>query len=446
MFSASIVIPNPGLRPMTDSTTRMAILTAGGPAPGINSVINAATLEALNLGWEVLGVRNGFAGLLEDDMQPLGVDDVTWVHYEPGSMLGMSRTHPAQHGDLRPVLETLKQRQIDLLVTIGGDGTASGAAAISHAMGDDLRVVHVPKTIDNDLPLPSGVPTFGFTTARHLGVELVQNLMKDARSCQRWYAVVAMGRQAGHLALGIGKAAGANITIIPEEFSEQRVSLDHYTDLVDGSVLKGLALGRRWGVAILAEGLVHRLDPEELKHFSAIKRDSQGRIRLSNLELGVLVSEKLNKRLARRGIDMQFNEIKLGYELRCARPVPFDIEYTRDLGYAATRFLAEGGTDAMVIVDQGQRSILTFDDMHDPTTGQTSVRLVDVNSESYLVARRYMQRLTPGDFDDSKQLHRLAALAEMTPEQFVDHYGYLVADEPDEFTWRSSMQGALPPS
>ncbi len=431
---------------MTDTSTRMAILTSGGPAPGVNSVINAATLEALNLGWEVYGALDGFAGLIDDRLKPLTIQDVAWIHYDGGSMLGMSRTHPCQHGDLRPVLKTLRQHRIDHLVTIGGDGTASGAAAISAAMGDELNVVHVPKTIDNDLPLPEGIPTFGFTTARHLGVELVQNLMRDARSCQRWYAVVAMGRNAGHLALGIGKAAGATITLIPEEFPDRRVPLEHYVDIVDGAVIKSLAHGRPWGVAILAEGLVHRLDPDELQRFSSIKRDSQGRIRLSNLELGVLISDELNSRLDQRGLDLQFNEIKLGYELRCARPVPFDIEYTRDLGYAATRFLAEGGTDAMVLIDRGRRTIQSFDQMRDPTTGQTRVRLVDINSESYLVARRYMQRLTTADFDDDDELQRLAEIVGISPREFLSRYGYLVEDEPDTFTWRAEMRDALPPT
>lgn len=431
---------------MSESPKRLAILTAGGPAPGINSVINAATLEALNLGWDVWGVKYGFAGLIEDDFVPLHVSDVAWIHYDGGSTLGMSRTHPAQGGDLEPAIRSLRGRGIDYLMTIGGDGTASGCAALSEAMGEDLRTVHVPKTIDNDLPLPQGLPTFGFTTARHLGVELVQNLMRDARSSNRWYAVVAMGRQAGHLALGIGKAAGASITIIPEEFRDAQATLDHYADLIDGSVIKSLAHGRPWGVAIIAEGLVHQLDPRELRHFSAIKRDSQGRIRLSNLELGVLLSDELNRRLQRRGIDLQFNEIKLGYELRCAQPVPFDIEYTRDLGFAATSFLAEGGTDAMVMTDRGRRSSLSFDDMRNPETGQTRVRNVDINSESYLVARRYMQRLTPGDLEDRRETERLAKVAGLEPEVFIERFRYLVADEPDIFAWRPEVQNILPPS
>ena len=429
---------------MSKPNPTMAILTAGGPAPGINSVINAAALEAFNLEWNVLGVRDGFAGLIEDRLEPLSVSDVAWIHYDGGSTLGMSRTHPAQSGTLQPVLDTLRRHEVEYLVTIGGDGTASGAAAIARKMRGDLQVVHVPKTIDNDLPLPRGIPTFGFTTARHQGVQLVQNLMRDAQSCRRWYAVVAMGRQAGHLALGIGKAAGATITLIPEEFRNGPVQLSEYADIIDGSVLKGLAHGRPWGVAILAEGLVHQLDPDELRHFSSIKRDSQGRIRLSNLELGVLLSDELNRRLDRRGRDIQFNEIKLGYELRCAKPVPFDIEYTRDLGYAATRFLAEGGTDAMVLIDHGQRSVLPFDEMRDPDTGQTQVRLVDVDSESYLVARRYMQRLTKADFDNLDELARLAEIADMSPREFVAHYEYLVDDEPDVFAWRAEMRDTLP--
>lgn len=432
---------------MTPSAPKkLAILTAGGPAPGINSVINAVTLEALNLGWEVWGVCHGFSGLLDDDFTRLEVADVAWIHYEGGSTLGMSRTHPAPDGDLGPVVDVLRARGIDYLVTIGGDGTASGCAAISQAMGPDLQVAHIPKTIDNDLPLPGGIPTFGFTTARHLGVELVQNLMRDARSCRRWYAVVAMGRQAGHLALGIGKAAGASITLIPEEFGDRKVTLDRYADLIDGSVIRSLAHGRAWGVAILAEGLVHRLDPAELRHFSAIKRDSQGRIRLSNLELGVLLSDELNRRLERRGLDLQFNEIKLGYELRCAQPVPFDIEYTRDLGFAAARFLAEGGSDAIVMTNHGRRSTLPFDEMRDPTTGQTKIRLVDVDSESYHVARRYMQRLTGSDFENADEIKRLAQAANMTPSAFEDRFAYLVKDEPQALAWRAEVRDFLPPS
>ena len=113
------------------------------------------------------------------------------------------------------------------LVTIGGDDTALLRPARSIASGGGaIRVAHVPKTIDNDLPLPGSTPTFGFETARHFGVHIVRNLAEDARTTSRWYIIISMGRAAGHLALGIGKAAAATLTIIPEEFRGRPVTLD----------------------------------------------------------------------------------------------------------------------------------------------------------------------------------------------------------------------------
>ena len=112
-----------------------------------------------------------------------------------------------------------------------------------------------PKTIDNDLDLPQDIFTFGFQTARHIGVEIVKNLMVDAKTTSRWYFVIAMGRKAGHLALGIGKAAGATLTLIPEEFGKE-VRLRTIVDTLAGAIIKRLAHGRTDGVAVLAEGLV----------------------------------------------------------------------------------------------------------------------------------------------------------------------------------------------
>ena len=119
---------------------------------------------------------------------------------------------------LRVCLESLRTLGIGALVTIGGDDTAFSASCLARAAAGEVRVAHVPKTIDNDLPLPGGMPTFGFETARSVGVQLVNNLITDAMTTSRWYLVVAMGRSAGHLALGIGKAAGATLTLIAEEF------------------------------------------------------------------------------------------------------------------------------------------------------------------------------------------------------------------------------------
>ena len=427
---------------MSDKKKRLAILASGGPAPGINSVINAATIEAINVGWEVWGVRDGYRGLVEDEMRELTLEDIAWIHYEGGAVLGMSRTNPKTPENLERIVATLERRGIDMLLTIGGDDTAFGAAVIADAMAGKLRTVHVPKTIDNDLPLPPGVPTFGYTTAQHVGVGLVKNLMLDARTCSRWYLVVSMGRQAGHLAVGIGKAAGATVTLIPEEFGET-VRLETIVRTLEGSVIKSRAHGRDWGVAVVAEGVIERLDRADLAKFPNIRRDNFGHLLLADVNLGKLLCGELEDRLGPRGIGTRFNDVTLGYELRCADPVPFDIEYTRDLGFAAIRFLVEGGSNGMVMIEGGKRRSKPFHEMRDPKTGKTIVRNVDVTQESYLVARRYMQRLTAKDFDDRQDIERLAAAAGTTTEEFVAYFGSLVEGEPEQYSWEDSVRDRL---
>ena len=427
------------------SPKRIALLASGGPAPGINSVINAATIEAINLGWEVLGVRDGYRGLKDDDVVRLELQDVDFIQLEGGCILGMARVNPrADAATMDAIVATLRRHKIDMLLTIGGDDTAFGAREIGVAMGGQLRTVHVPKTIDNDLPLPPGVPTFGFTTARHVGVGLVQNLIRDARTCKRWYLVVSMGRQAGHLALGIGKAAGANLTIIPEEFGAQEVTMEAVSTILEGAVLKALTHGRGWGVAVLAEGLVERMDRQALAaQLPELRRDAFGHVRLSDVELGSWLAKDLTRRLESRGHSVRFGDIKLGYELRCAQPVPFDIEYTRDLGFAAVRMLAEGQSEVMVAIVQGKKQGLSFASLRDPKTGRTQTREVDTTSESYLVARRYMDRLTKRDLDDAGDIAKLALTARCTPQEFIDQFAPIVAHEPESFGWSDEVRDAI---
>src|SRR5919106_3249989 len=230
------------------SPKHLGILVGGGPAPGINAVISAATVEAINQGFEVFGIRDGFKHLVRRDLsmlRPLTIDDVSRVHLLGGSILGTSRENPTASADaIGAVVETLNKAGITHLVTIGGDDTALSSAYVSEHSGGAIHSVHVPKTIDNDLPLPPHVPTFGFQTARHVGVELVRNLMEDAKSTRRWYIVVAMGRNAGHLALGIGKAAGATLTIVAEEWASPCVPFATMCDIVEGAIIKRRAMGR----------------------------------------------------------------------------------------------------------------------------------------------------------------------------------------------------------
>jgi 6-phosphofructokinase len=412
-----------------DSPRRLGILVGGGPAPGINAVISAATIEALNQRFEVIGIRDGFKPLLRRDrsgLRPLTIDDVSRVHLQGGSMLGTSRENPTKSPEAtNTVIEMLQDAGITHLVTIGGDDTALSSRYISEHSAGAIRGVHVPKTIDNDLPLPPHVPTFGFQTARHVGVELVRNLIEDARATRRWYVVVAMGRKAGHLALGIGKAAGATFTLVAEEFASRSVPFATICDIVEGAIVKRRAMGRHFGVAVLAEGLIDKLDPAELAELEDVERDEHGHVRFAEVDLARKVKAEVQGRLGQRGLRVTITDKNVGYELRCADPISFDAEYCRDLGYGAVRFLVEGGSGAMVSVQGGRLVPIPFDDLVEPESGKTKVRLVDIRSEGFRVARAYMIRLEADDFAHAAWVDRLADAAHLTPGDFRQRFEYL---------------------
>jgi len=412
------------------SPKRLGILVGGGPAPGINTVISAATIEACNQGFDVVGIRDGFKYLVRRDpsgLRPLAIDDVSRVHLLGGSMLGTSRENPTKSPEaMRAVLEMLLQTGITHLVTIGGDDTALSSRYVCEQSAGAIRGVHVPKTIDNDLPLPPHVPTFGFQTARHVGVELVRNLMEDARSTRRWYIVVAMGRKAGHLALGIGKAAGATLTVVAEEWtSTTYVPFATICDIVEGAIIKRRASGRHFGVVVLAEGLIDKFDPSELAGLQDVERDDHGHVRFAEVDLARKVKAEVQGRLSERGLRVTITDKNLGYELRCADPISFDAEYCRDLGSGAVHFLIGGGSGAMVTIQGGRLVPIPFDDLREPETGKTKIRLVDVTSEAFRVARAYMIRLEADDFAHAEWVDRLAVAAHLKPGDFRQRFEYL---------------------
>ncbi len=424
---------------------RVGILCGGGPAPGINSVISAATIEAVNSGWEVVGILDGFEHLIKGEAQfahPLSIPDVSRIHVQGGSILFTSRANPttkdpdAEDPDWRMnnCLRTLRELGVDSLVTIGGDDTAFSASKVAEAAGGGIRVAHVPKTIDDDLPLPGGMPTFGFETARAVGVELVNNLMTDAMTTKRWFFVLAMGRSAGHLALGIAKAAGATLAVIAEEFPpEEPIRLEHLVDLVDAAILKRIAHGRPFGVAVLSEGLALRLAEEDLRRaMPDIEVDEHGHIRLGELNLDRVLADLVKQRFKERGRKITVTPKNIGYELRCAPPLPFDIAYTRDLGYGAIDYLRslyrEGRDEigAMITIEQEQMVPMPFGSFTDPETGRPRVRQVNIHSGSYKVATEYMIRLDVEDLEDPDKLAPIAKAAGLTSEAFRERYGYLV--------------------
>jgi 6-phosphofructokinase len=410
----------------------IGILVGGGPAPGINSVIGAAAIQCILGGRAVLGIRDGFRWIMEGDtarVKPLSIDEVSRIHFRGGSHVGTSRANPTKKPEqLEKTLETLLKLGVSGLITIGGDDTAFSALTLGRVAAGRLQIVHVPKTIDNDLDLPHGISTFGFQTARHVGVDLLKNLMVDALTTSRWYVVVTMGRKAGHLALGIGKAAGATLTIIPEEFRRKPVRLSTLVDILTGAIVKRLDMGRSDGVAVLAEGLAECLDPHDLSGLEAAPRDPHGHVRLAEVNIGEVLKQEVEKQLASFGISCTMVAKNIGYELRCADPIPYDMEYTRDLGYCAAQFLMDGGHAAMVSIQNGRFVPIPFDRMLDPATGRTRVRMVDIDSESYRVARGFMIRLGREDIERQEMLDRHAAIVGLTGEVFRNRFGYLVTE------------------
>lgn len=409
---------------------RVAILVGGGPAPGINSVIGAATIRAILSGAEVIGIKDGFKWLMEGNISniiPLTIDHVSRIHFRGGSYLGIARENPTKNKKhLENTISSLLRLNVDKLITIGGDDTCFSAYKVEQVANGRIQVAHVPKTIDNDLDLPHGIPTFGYQTARHIGVEIVKNIMTDARTTSRWYFVVTMGRKAGHLALGTGKSAGATLTLIPEEFPDEKVSLNHMIDTLVGAIIKRLSYGRQDGVAIIAEGLIDKLDPHAFDELVNIEKDDHDNLRFAEINFGEILKYHVQKRLKQFGLKTTIVAKNIGYELRCADPIPFDMEYTRDLGYMAAKFLFDGGNGALISMQDNRFVPMYFKDILDPQTKKMKVRMVDTASEAYKIAHRYMIRLNKDDFEDPHELAKYAATANLSLEEFEKQFKYLV--------------------
>ena len=389
------------------------ILCGGGPAPGMNSVSMSVAKTFLTKGYRVIGLHGGYSGLFSKNAR---TEDLTFFIADRyfnrgGSYLEMSRFKPTDKDfEENFNLDLFKDNNIKLLVTIGGDDTASTANRISKflaAKGYPIANIHCPKTIDNDLPLPANAPTFGYNSAKNEGAHLARTVYEDARTSGNWLVISAMGRTCGSLALGIGEATHCPMTIIPEMFNKTEISLDKVVKLSISAILKRKVMGISYGTIVAAEGLFHEFKAEEMEaagvHFSY---DDHGHPELGKVSKAVLFNDLLEAEFKKIGLKVKSRPVEIGYDVRCQDPVAYDVTYCTELAMGVYQLFSEGKTGCMVYVDSyGNVSPLYLADLQDPTTGKIPPRVVDINSGT---ARNYYDfiahYITPEDYADVKAL------------------------------------------
>src|SRR5664279_1202781 len=363
----------------------VAILCAGGPAPGINTVISAVTKIFVQNGYNVIGINGGYRSLFseEPDYEFLDFEFADNIYSRGGSALKMSRYKPKDDEFKTTFFE---KYNVKLLVTIGGDDTASTANRLSKFLVEKkLKVsnIHVPKTIDNDLPLPEGFPTFGYHSAKEEGVRLATTIYEDARTSGNWFVVSAMGREAGHLAFGIGTACHYPMIIIPEIFNKTKITFDKITKLVISSMVKRRLLGIDYGVAIISEGVFHFMSEKEIIDTGInFTYDEHGHPELGNVSKSHIFNMLTQQALKGLKINVKSRPNEMGYELRCCRPVAYDLNYATRLGLGVYKLYKLGLTGCMVTVDRGGCITPLFLKDVEDENGKVKPRLVNVESEN----------------------------------------------------------------
>lgn len=390
----------------------VAILTGGGPAPGMNTVVASIAKTFLRDGYRVIGLHGGYSALFTTEPRMQDVDFLLAdeIFNKGGSLLKMSRFKPTDEDfEKRFNLSFFVDNEVKLLVTVGGDDTASTANRVAKFLVDKhypIANIHVPKTIDNDLPLPNGSPTFGYNSAKAQGCVLATAVMEDARTSENWFVVSAMGRSAGHLALGIAGACHYPMVVIPEFFNRTEITVDKIINMVVSSIIKRKLMGISYGAAMISEGVFHSLSDEEIKnsgiHFSY---DAHGHPELGKVSKAHIFNDLLERKLAAIGLGVKTRPVEIGYEVRCHTPIAFDLTYCSQMGMGVYKLFNEGHTGCMVYVDQqGNVKPLYLQDLQDPITGKIPPRLVNVESNKVMAyVNDIMDYLTPADYEAARK-------------------------------------------
>ena len=390
----------------------VAILTGGGPAPGMNTVIASVAKTFLRDGYRVIGLHGGYSSLFTTTPRMIDIDFLMAddIFNKGGSMLKMSRFKPSDSDfENRFNLSLFQDNNIKLLVTVGGDDTASTANRISAFLAKKnypISNIHVPKTIDNDLPLPNSSPTFGYNSAKAQGTVIGTAVMEDARTSENWFVVSAMGRSAGHLALGLAGACHYPMVVIPEFFNKTTITLDKIIRMVISSIVKRKIMGINYGAAMISEGVFHSLSDEELKKTGVnFSYDDHGHPELGKVSKAHIFNNMLEQVNKEIGLKVKTRPVEIGYEIRCHTPIAYDLTYCSLLGMGVFKLFKEGHTGCMVYVDHvGNISPLFLKDIQDPVTGKIPPRLVNINTnkvQSYI--EDIMDYVTPADYEAAKQ-------------------------------------------
>lgn len=413
-----------------DGIRRVGMIFSGGPAPSANSVIGAAATAFLEDGRDVVGFFHGYSNLGQYDKEnaPLVPDehyrefhehDLRGLRNRRGIVIGTARANPGKPvkkpedlddevktAGLRRVYQGLVDNKVDALISIGGDDTLKTANYIYEyqkrlpADAPRVKVVHLPKTIDNDY---DGIDfTFGFFTAVDGMAKQVMNLRADALSTGSYFIVESMGRKAGWLAYGVAIAGEAHMVISLEDIddsmcvdevnketgaTEKKLSLDALADKIVDTIVTRESRNKHYGVVVLAEGLADMLADKFLQHLPV---DDHGHRQLGDINLHKLVAKTVSERYqSRTGRPKKCTGVQMGYESRCAPPHAFDVILGSALGVGAYGALVEKGLDGhMVSVsDQFELKYVPFSELVDPKTLVTNVRFIKPGSDFHRLAR-----------------------------------------------------------
>jgi len=384
----------------------IAILCGGGPAPGINTVISTVAKVFMKDGYSVFGVHHGFKGLLSDEpeLKIFDFHHADRIFSRGGSTLIMSRFKP-KDSDFKA--DFFAKYNVKLLVTIGGDDTASTANRLVKFLCTqslDVAHIHVPKTIDNDLPLPDRNPTFGFHSAKNEGVKIGNTVYEDARTSQNWFVVSTMGRSAGHLAFGIGTACHFQMMIIPEMFNKTEITFEKLINLMISSIVKCKIEGIEYGVILVSEGVFHFMDKTEIINSGInFTYDEHGHPELGNLSKSNIFNYLLQLKLKKLGINIKSRPVELGYELRCCSPIAFDLTLCSLLGIGVKKLYDEGISDCIVSANsRGDITPLFLKDFEDKN-GKIPPRLVDIESDMAKLFINNLFFIEEKDYEHAKQ-------------------------------------------